>query len=63
MSRATAKDVKNLRARMGITQREAATMVGITLNAWQHYEYGRRQIPEPTWRLFKLLAKDAVVAT
>lgn len=53
----TRKEVVDARKRAGMTQPAAADLVGISLRAWQTYEYGERKMPEPTWRLFRLLTE------
>ena len=40
-----ARKLKELRARLGITQREAAEKLGVHIQTWKNWEYGRR---EPT---------------
>lgn len=55
MTKTTAAGIKARRQAFGITQQEAAELVGVTLKGWQHYEYGVREIPVPTWRLFCIL--------
>lgn len=37
--------VKELRESMGMSQRKAAEMLGVSLAAYQNYEYGKRDIP------------------
>jgi transcriptional regulator with XRE-family HTH domain len=51
----TGQRIAERRAAAKLTQREAAALVGVTLNGWQHYEYEVRAIPPPTWRLFWIL--------
>lgn len=47
------------RARLGITQREFAKLIGVSSNTVSRWELGTRQIPEPTARLIERVAKDA----
>jgi len=43
--------LKEVRASMGFTQREAAEMVHVSLRAWQLWESGDRKIPPGLWEL------------
>ena len=45
------------RDRLGLTQSGAATLFGVTLRAWQHWEAGARKIPGPALVLMRLLAE------
>jgi DNA-binding transcriptional regulator YiaG len=46
------------RARMGVTQSEAANMLGVTLAAIQHWQRGRRRVPKPIAKLCDYLEKE-----
>ena len=48
----TPTEIKQARHSAGLTQQAAADLVGITIKAWQHYEYGIRNIPPLRWKLF-----------
>jgi len=55
------------RVRHDVTQREAAALCGVTLRAWQRWEYGERAVSPPVCRLLYLLdtiaaARGALVA-
>lgn len=41
----------------GLTQREAAAIVQVSLRAWQHWEYGKRNMHPALWRLFLIESK------
>lgn len=43
--------IRTLRASLGLTQREAAESVHVTLRAWQLWEAGQRKMPSATWEL------------
>ncbi len=47
-------DVKALRASAGITQRQAASLVSVTLRGWQHWEDGTRRMRPSTWELARI---------
>lgn len=51
----SANEVKQARQRAGLTQQEAADLVGISVHAWRHYEHSIRNMPVPTWTLFNIL--------
>ncbi len=38
--------------KIGLTQSEAASMVHVTLRAWQWWESGKREMPIGLWELF-----------
>jgi transcriptional regulator with XRE-family HTH domain len=54
----TPYELKAIREAAGLTQIEAAELLGILPRSYQRYEYGERKIPVPTERLFKLLTED-----
>lgn len=45
----------DFRDRFGLTQFEAATLFGVTLRAWQHWESRARAMPGPALVLMRLL--------
>ena len=47
--------VKLARKASGLTQTEAAMVIGGTLRAWQEWEGGRRNMPSAKYNLFLLL--------
>lgn len=50
----TPEEIRALRSRLGLTQAEAASRALVTPRAWIKYESGEREIPAPTWALFRL---------
>lgn len=52
---ALGKRLLALRERLGLTQREAAEKVGVTLNAWQKWEAGRQRPTESHLKLIDIL--------
>lgn len=46
--------IRHIRSRLGITQAEAAFRALVALRTWIKYESGEREIPAPTWALFRL---------
>ena len=53
----TKDEVKQLRAKLGMTQQELADKLGVTQTSVARWEMGMHQIEEPTARLLKLLVK------
>lgn len=49
----TPKQLKAARLAAGLTQKQAAEIVGAQERAWQYYEAGR-PIPHCKWRIFLL---------
>ncbi len=43
----TAEQFKAERHRLGITQKEMATRIGVSLQAIWYYETGKRKVPQP----------------
>jgi DNA-binding transcriptional regulator YiaG len=43
------------RRRAGLTQSQAAMMIGAALRTWQDWESGARNMPGAKWALFSLL--------
>lgn len=50
----TAKQVKSLREKCGLTQTQAANMIYKTLRIWQKYEKGQTPMDPALWELFQL---------
>jgi len=53
----TKDEVKQLRAKLGMTQQQLAHKLGVTQTSVARWEMGMHQIEEPTARLLKLLVK------
>lgn len=49
----TKEEIRKARTDAGLTQREAAELVGVSLGQWEHYEAGRRNMRERIWKLFE----------
>ena len=54
----TEHEIRTLRERLGLTQTEAAKVMGTTKNVWQAWEYGKRVMPAIKWDYFKLKTKS-----
>ena len=52
----TPGQVRAARLNAGLTQTEAAVIIGKYITTWQNYEYGKTPIPYAAWELFKLKA-------
>lgn len=48
------QEVYRVRRMLGLSQKEAAGIIGITLASWQKYEQGTRNMHSSKWRLFLL---------
>ncbi len=53
----TPKAITSARKRAGLTQREAAKLIGAAMRTWQDWEGGRRNMPQAKWELFKIKAE------
>jgi DNA-binding transcriptional regulator YiaG len=47
-------EVKDARHRAGLTQSQAAALVGVSLRSWQYWEEGGRQMQSSKWELFQI---------
>ena len=54
----TKETIREARLAAGLTQREAAELARVTLEAYQRWEYGTRQISAAHWELFTIKLKD-----
>ena len=52
--RPTADEVRELRLINGLTQKNLADLLGISIKTLQAYEQNRRNMPAPTWFLMYL---------
>ena len=50
-------EIKEARVAAGLTQSQAAALVGVTDRAWRYWEGGRRNMPTSAWELFKIKTK------
>jgi DNA-binding transcriptional regulator YiaG len=53
----TKDEVKQLRAKLGMTQQQLADKLGVTQTSVARWEMGMHHIEEPTARLLKLLVQ------
>ena len=51
------QEIKDARAKAGLTQAQAAALVGVTDRAWRYWERGSRSMPSSAWELFLLKTK------
>jgi len=51
------EQIKAARLEAGLTQKEAAAIVGCTQNGWQKWEYGEREMRPALFEFFKLKTK------
>ena len=54
----TGADLRTIRTRLGLTQEELGTRLGVRKNTVWRWETGMRHIPEPVARLMPYLAKE-----
>ena len=50
----TPKQITRARADAGLTQREAASLMLVSLSGFQHWEYGVRAMHPAMWELFQI---------
>ena len=50
----TPKELLAARKEAGLTQTQAAGLVGVKLRAWQYWEAGGRVMPASAWELFQI---------
>lgn len=53
----TKEDVREARSEAGLTQQQAAFLIGYSTRAWQEWEAGRNPMRRATFRHFKFLAR------
>jgi putative transcriptional regulator len=51
-------EIRALRARMGLSQAQFATMFGFSIDTWQQYEQGRRVPSGPASVLLRVIARE-----
>jgi len=51
--------IKAARMAAGLTQEQAARVIGATRRAWQEWEAGRRNMPSAKWELFQIKVKQS----
>ena len=49
--------IRSSRIALGLTQKQAGALVGVTDRAWRYWESGRRTMPVGIWELFQLKTK------
>lgn len=49
--------IKEARESAGLTQTQAAELIGAKLRTWQDWEYGKRNMPLAKWELFNIKTK------
>lgn len=52
------KDLKRIRQKLGLTQKELAERLGVTLVTVGRWEAGMRKISEPVAKLVKMIEAD-----
>lgn len=57
----TPDQIRSARATAGLSQAQAAKLVGIKRLSWSACEIGASRMSEQTWRLFLILTKQAKV--
>jgi putative transcriptional regulator len=51
-------EVRDARIRAGLTQSQAAALVGVSLRSWQYWEEGGRQMQSSKWELFLIKTRE-----
>lgn len=54
----TKVDVKGLRERLGLTQKEFSGMIGVSIKTLQNWEQGRREPEGPAKALLRVVEKE-----
>lgn len=49
-------EIRSARERAGLTQAEAADLLGVTREAWARYEIGSREMTDSAWLYWKHVA-------
>jgi transcriptional regulator with XRE-family HTH domain len=52
----TPATIRAERLRLGLTQSQAAALIGVCRVAWARYESGSRTLPAASWRLWRHVA-------
>lgn len=47
--------IKAARTAHGLSQSQAALLIGASVRTWQEWEQGRRKMPAAKWALFNIL--------
>ncbi len=47
--------IRTTRQRLGLTQGQAARLVGVEARTWRHWEAGERVMPEPVRRILGMV--------
>jgi transcriptional regulator with XRE-family HTH domain len=50
--------IRRARESAGLTQAQAAQVVGLSTACWSSYEQGRIPIPRVTWHIFRFWCED-----
>lgn len=58
MNSPTPSEILAARKAAGLTQTQAAKLVGVTLRAWQYWEAGERTMPTSAWELFLIKTRE-----
>ena len=51
-------DIREARHRAGLTQSQAAALVGVQPRAWRYWEGGGRKMDKAKWELFLIKTKE-----
>ena len=51
-------DVKDLRVRLGLTQKQFSSMIGVSTKTLQNWEQGRREPEGPAMALLRVVEKE-----
>lgn len=62
MNSPTAAEIKALRVKHGLTQAQAARVIGLAPRSWEAFEQGRNQLQPVLWYAFQKRLEDATPA-
>lgn len=56
----TPAEIKAARKAANLTQQQAADLIGVTVQAWRHWEQGLRHITKPHRKLIQLMCANVL---
>lgn len=57
----SAADIRRARELLGMTQGQAARLLGVDARSWRRYEAGQRDFPAPCDKLLRLVLQSPAV--
>jgi len=63
ISTPSSEQVKQARKEAGLTQKDSAARVCVTLNTWQKWEAGTYPMSATAWKLWRMIIKHGEIET